>query len=148
MGRTETAPDTEVPPAEHEVPQEPKPEDKMDIEPETLPISEEQTAPVTEVAVPEPLEAAPEEKSPPVVLVSDPTGNIRYYDKSQIFDTVGVDTIYVDIDLRSTFKFDQGRNLWVLMNSLEVMRRIEEIDETELGRQQDTGKGIAVAPVV
>lgn len=67
----------------------------------------------------------------PKVLEDNDNPNVRWYEKSQIFDAIPVDTVYCGVDLMNVFEFHPDVGLWRLPNALQVMERVQQYDEME-----------------
>lgn len=96
----------------------------------------EQTKPegepdLTAPSTPAPLSAPLVPTFHPKVLADNDDPNVRWYEKSQIFDAIPVDTVYCGVDLMSVLEFHPDVGLWRLPNALQVMERVLQYDEMD-----------------
>eukprot|EP01127_Copromyxa_protea_P023281 TRINITY_DN8685_c0_g1_i1.p1 TRINITY_DN8685_c0_g1~~TRINITY_DN8685_c0_g1_i1.p1 ORF type:complete len:475 (-),score=93.90 TRINITY_DN8685_c0_g1_i1:40-1464(-) len=75
----------------------------------------------------------------PKVLADNEDPNIRWYEQSQNFDAIAVDTVYCGVDLMEVLEFHPDVGLWKLPNALAVMKRVLQYDELE-GAVDESGK--------
>jgi hypothetical protein len=68
----------------------------------------------------------------PQVLSDVSNPSIRWYEKTQNFDAIPIDTVYC-VDLMQVLEFHSEVGLWKLPNALEVMESILQYDQQEEG---------------